>query len=150
MNQKTEHKSNWLNPLSKANDGAKLSTFYGFSPVLGPKILKKDFDLVKDLDQKWKPEEKAAFIREFAESRNFSQTLMLYMDMPLEGSKGRKNANKLECELSILNSSKSITEMLLILASRAMLENIGWKNTELRINSIGNKESIADFEDKLL
>jgi histidyl-tRNA synthetase len=141
---------NSLNLLDKCSESGKIAMFYGFYPVSGPQVKKCDTDITKDMNKEWHPEAKAALLREFYDTKNslsrLPQPLMLWID---GNGKESKPNHKLECTLSILNSGKSITEAMIIQAAKAILENAGFKNLSVRINSVGNKESVSEFERKM-
>src|SRR3989344_3045660 len=134
--QNDEGKAGFQTLLKKSVESANIARFYGFHPVCGPKIIKKDIELIREMDSSWHPREKVALLRELGEARGISlpQPIMLFMERPFNGTGERKNLKRLECELTILNSYKSVTEALLIQASRAILENIGYRNTSIRLN----------------
>jgi histidyl-tRNA synthetase len=144
-------KGEQLKLLKKTDDAGRAAIFYGFLPVQSPKITKADLDLTRDLDPLWHPSEKAAILREFSELKGNStpQPLMLYFERPFAGSSERKKPNRIECELAILGSYRSVCEGILIQAARAVIEGAGWKDITVRLNSVGNKDSVAEFERKM-
>ncbi|MFA6270105.1 MAG: His/Gly/Thr/Pro-type tRNA ligase C-terminal domain-containing protein [Candidatus Paceibacterota bacterium] len=58
-------------------------------------------------------------------------------------------ASKLDCSIVSLGSSKSICECLSIETGITILNSLGYKNLEVEINSIGDKESMNEFQKKL-
>lgn len=138
----------------KIGDADKIARFYGFQPITPPTIEKQDFEYVKSFDQSSYPAEKAALLRMYFEDRMMSlpQPNMFYCERPFPGPKtltGRKNPFRLEGALISLGSSKSVCECLSIQAGMAILADIGYKNVEIHINSIGDKDSANEFQKKL-
>ncbi len=140
-----------LNILKKCPESGKIAMFYGFYPISPPMVRKSDLDITKNLDKEWRPSIKAALLREFYEGKTalsrLPQPLMLWMDN--RATQSSAPTHKIECSLSIVNSNKSVGEALCIQAARAILENGGYKNITVRINSVGNRESVAEFERKV-
>jgi histidyl-tRNA synthetase len=129
----------------------KIAKFYGFQTITPPTIEKHDFDCVKDFDESTHPAEKAALLRTYFEQKMMSlpQPVMLYCDRPFPGSKERKKPGRLESSLIFLGSSKSVCECLSIQTAISILKEIGFKNVEVRINSVGDKDSTSEFQRKL-
>ncbi len=138
------NKESTLRLSKKTDEAGRTALFYGFLPIEPPPITREDLDLVRGLDEEWHPAEKAAVLREFSLLKDnlFTQPLMLFYK--------RKKTSKIECELVILGSQKSVCEAILIQATRAILENAGWRETSMRLNSVGSKENIIEFERKML
>jgi histidyl-tRNA synthetase len=61
----------------------------------------------------------------------------------------RKNSHKLEAALISIGSFKSVCECLSIQTALAILNSLGYKDLEVEINSIGDKESAVEFQKKL-
>lgn len=136
--------------------------FYGFIPHKSPEIKKCDLDFAKNLlegdyidnqdqDKHNLPlhvEEKIALLRNYNEEnmQNLSQPVMLYFKEPFKGSirKGSNSYNRY-CDLEILGNSRSIAEATLIQVAKVILEEEGYKNICIEINSIGDKESLNKF-----
>ena len=130
--------------LKRVDSAAKIALFYGFLPIEWPKITKGDIEVTREFEEEWYPMEKAAILREFYDLKGISgsQPLMFFLE-----KKGRKT-DKIECELVILGSQKSISEVILIQTARAILDNAGFREISIRINSVGNKDNMAEFERK--
>ncbi|MEK7117184.1 MAG: His/Gly/Thr/Pro-type tRNA ligase C-terminal domain-containing protein, partial [Patescibacteria group bacterium] len=126
----------------KGSEAAKIASFYGFLSIQSPRITKADLEVTNEFDEEWNPAEKAALLREINQLKagSYSQPLMLFYE--------KNRSNRIECTLTIFGSNKSVCEALLIQATRAILENVGLKEISVRINSIGNKENLAEFERK--
>ncbi|MEK7635051.1 MAG: His/Gly/Thr/Pro-type tRNA ligase C-terminal domain-containing protein [Patescibacteria group bacterium] len=137
--------------VKEVSDVNKIARFYGFKSILPPSIEKQDFDAVKDFEESSHPEEKAAILRMYFEEKIMSQSQpsMFYCERPFPKSKEKKKTLRLEGSLISLGSGKSVCECLSIQAGIAILNEIGHKNIEVQINSIGDKDSISDFQKKL-
>ncbi len=133
------------------DETANVAKFFGFEAIKPPTINKQDFDCTKNFDQKTHPEEKACLIRNYFDNKLWSgvQPLMYFIEKPFPGSKEHKRPQRLENALYILGSNKSVCECLSIQTTVSILESVGYKDVVLRLNSIGDKESNADFTRKL-
>ncbi|HEY4515723.1 MAG TPA: His/Gly/Thr/Pro-type tRNA ligase C-terminal domain-containing protein [Candidatus Paceibacterota bacterium] len=155
MTKNNHNKGSTLKELLKVDESGRIATFYGFLPIESPQITKEDSSAGKDLDSNWRCVEKASIMREFSEVKTnasgkfLPQPLCLFMEHPFPGSSERRKAGRLEYEISILGSNRSVCESLIIQTAKALLEANGWKNLALRINSVGGRESVSDFERKM-
>jgi len=133
------------------NEVGKTAKFYGFQPIIPPTIEKQDFEYVKDFNQFLHPAEKAALLRMYFEERMMSQPQpnMFYCERPFRGSKEKKKSHRLECALVSMGSFKSVCECLSIQAGIAILKSLDYKNLEVQINSVGDKDSVNEFQKKL-
>lgn len=141
---------------SKETNGAgKIAKFYGFQPIIPPTVEKHDVDLVRGLELSSHPAEKAALLKMYFEEKMMSQSqpVMFFCERPFRGQKEyagrRKNPFRLECSLISLGSLKSVCECLSIQAGVAMLNDAGYKNIEVLVNSVGDKDSMSEFQKKL-
>jgi len=137
--------------LTEYSEAGAIAKFYGFQPIIAPEVVKADLDAVKHLDQALNPEEKSALLRMYFEEKIYAgvQPTMLWMECPFKGAGEKKRPNRLECYLTSLGSTKAITDCITIRAGLSILQTLGYKNVELRLNSIGDKESVAEFERKV-
>ena len=137
------------------NEAGKIAKFYGFQPITPPVVERQDIESVKDFEPSNYPAEKAALLRMYFEEKMMShpQPSMFFCERPFRGLKEsanqRKNPFRLECSLVSLGSSKSVCECLSIQAGIAILNDMGYKNTEIRVNSVGDKDSMGEFQKKL-
>lgn len=140
----------------------EITLYYGFEPYKSPDIKKSDLDNSKNLldgdfieendnDRKSLPlhvEEKIALLRKYSEDElhTKSQPVMMYFKEPFKGSikKGTTTYNRY-CDLEILGNSRSIAEATLIQTAKAILNEEGYENICIEINSIGDKESINKY-----
>jgi hypothetical protein len=149
--KKTDGKETSIKILDKTGEAGKISLFYGFLPIESPNIAKGYQDTIRDTDASMHPAEKVSILKEFSELRgnHLPQPLMLFLEKPFPGSPERKRPHRVECELVILGSQKSICECLLLQTTKAILEGAGWKDLFVKINSLGGKESVAEYERKM-
>ncbi len=159
MKKKKETISKFVNYENLDKIG-EISVYYGFIPKKSPSISKSDLDLAKEFidgdyiydgseNQKTidlHVEEKIALLRSYDEENLQSQPqpLMFYFKDPCKGSKSNRYA-----DLQILGTSGPIAEATLIQTARVMLQEEGFDNTSVEINSIGDKESLTRFTREL-
>lgn len=143
----------------------EIAVYYGFSPRQSPGIKKPDLDHAKTLlegdfidnesDNKGRlplhVEEKVALLRMYQEENMYalSQPVLLYFKEPFRGSLKKASDYHRYCDLEIIGNSRSIAEATLIQTARVILAEEGYKNIEVEINSIGDKDSIARFTREL-
>ena len=137
--------------LSEYNEIGKIAKFYGFQPVSTPTITKEDYEGLKQFSITPTLLEKTALVRTYFEEKSayLPQPIMLWCERPLPGTREKRKAGKRESILASLGSSKSVCECLGIQTAMAIISACGYKNLEVRVNSIGDKDSTADFERKL-
>ena len=137
--------------LKELTSPGKIAKFYGFLPISSPHLLKQDFDFVKNFEESSHPAEKAALLRIYFEDRmmGLPQPVMFYCDRPFPASKEKKKPLRLECSITSIGSPKSVCECLSMQAGISILKEIGHKNLEIHLNSIGDKDSMNEFQKKL-
>ena len=137
--------------LGETTEAGKIAKFYGFQPIQPPSIEKRDFDVEKCLDGSLSGVEKIAMARIYFEEKFYTtpQPNMFYCERPFPGSKENKKPSKLESSLICLGSTKSVCECLSIQTALAILNSIGYKNLEIGLNSIGDKDSAIEFQKKM-
>ena len=93
------------------------------------------------------PKEKATLIKLYKNGHfnNLPGATMLYQEKTYRVRNDRKTVNQ-RCGFDILGVSGSIAEALAIQASYAVLEEDGFDNLEIEINSVGDKSSREAFE----
>ncbi len=133
----------------------KIAKFYGFLPIEPLIVEKQDAEYTKKFDQTSHPIEKATLLRMYFEDKMMSlpQPNMFYCERPFHGSKEftgeSKKPSRLEGSLISLGSTKNICECLSIQTAISILKSIGYKNLEVEINSIGDKDSANEFQKNL-
>jgi len=141
--------------VKEVSEIEKISRFYGFSPINPPAIQKVDVEYTKKFDQSSHPAEKAALLRMYFEDKLMAQPQpnMFYCERPFPGSKEftgeSKKSSRLEGSLVSLGSGKNVCECLSIQTAISILKNLGYKNLEVEVNSIGDKDSANEFQKNL-
>ena len=137
--------------VKELSEVEKIARFYGFLPINPPKIKKEDIEYTKKFDQSSYPAEKAALLRMYFEDKLMAkpQPNMFYCERPFPGAGKSKKSSKLEGSLVSLGSAKNVCECLSIQTVVAILRNLGYKNLEVEINSIGDKDSANEFQKNL-
>lgn len=138
-----------------------LTSYFGFTPIETPEITKSDrnnIKVVKDPYQELErlrseypfgPDvlEKIAILRTYTDWKfaNGPHPVFLSYHKPLGGSAHRRGS-ELTLGLEILGLSSSGAEAILIRTALSILEDEGFSNLTIRLNCLGDKESVADFE----
>jgi histidyl-tRNA synthetase len=137
--------------LSETSEAGKIAKFYGFQPIASPNVEKHDLEHVKNLDETHHGSEKGAMVRTYFEEKLYisPQPNMFYCERPFPGSKESKKPSKLEASLISIGSPKSVCECLSIQTALAILHSLGYKNLEVEVNSIGDKDSAIEFQKKM-
>jgi len=144
-------------PIDKSVEAA---LYYGFNSAKQSQTNKEDIQKANSLKESWVRncqglpwissqdfiEERIALLREYAEKNMSSlpQPVMIAYE-----SNSRKERGKTSFNLEVIGTQRSIAEALLIKAATAILEDNGYKNITLEINSIGDKESLNKFSKDL-
>lgn len=163
-NKKTKSKESKFLDLKNIDRATEAAVYYGFMPIEIPKIEKEDKDKIKTLkdgepiiqigsNDKIKniAEEKSAILR------NYFNTNLAIMPQPVMityngfiDDKTEKNQGKQrKMGLEIIGSDKSISEAIIIKTAIAILEDNGFENLYVEINSIGDRESYNKFNREL-
>lgn len=147
MNNKPEYNRE----LKEITEVSEIAKFHGFKPIIAPTVLKQDLDFVKNFDQSSYPAEKAALLRIYFEEKMMAlpQPVMLYCERPFSGFKEKKKSQRLESSLITLGSAKAVCECLSIQTGLAILNAIGYKDLTVYLNSIGDKDSMNEFQKNL-
>jgi len=163
--QAQEKKSNYL-PFKNLDTGATIALHYGFTPTETPEIKRVDLDhsrtllegdFVEDEGENGAVlplhvEEKVATLRTYIDRNmhTLPQPVMMYFKGAFKGSLVKKNH---PCprygDLEIIGNPKSIAEATLLKTALTILEEYGYKDLSVEINSIGDRESIAKFTREL-
>ncbi len=127
-----------------------VAKYYGFCPAKTSTLTKSDFDFAKPFEKEIQAHEFACILRTYIDEKRqtLPQPILEWYDRPFPGSGERKKSMRLEGSLVSIGSVKSVCECLSIEVLIGMLESAGYKNIEVRLNSIGDKESTAEFERK--
>lgn len=135
--------------------------YFGFLPVKTPEITKEDLQNLKTVkDSYYEPKrvqaeapftfdvlEKIALLRSF-DSWGFEhspQPLLIAYKKPISGTFNKKTSEFI-MGLEVLGLSTSSAEALILRATLSILEDEGYKNLSIHLNSLGDKDSVGDFE----
>lgn len=157
--KKTTKESKFLD-LKNIDKTTEAAVYYGFMPIKMPEIKKDDHEKAKTLKEgepliiigsnekiKHTVEEKSALLKTYFDT-NMSimpQPVMLtYNGFINEGSEKSTGKHR-KIGLEIIGSNKSIAEAILIKTALAILEDNGFKDLQVEINSLGDKESSSRF-----
>lgn len=124
---------------------------YGFNVVKAPNITNDDHSKskqFKEFDHYEDIEEKVALTRWYMDKRMDleAQPLAIHYKKPLSGSQNKKKHSGDVYGFEIMGSNRSTSESLILKCVIAVLEELGYKDIFVDINSIGDKESITKFE----
>ena len=123
----------------------EIALHYGFTIIKSPQVSALDISIAKqfkDFDYYNDAEEKIALTNwyiDHALHNQQSQPVALHYKKPRENFYG----------FEIMGSDKSASEGLLLKCALAILDELGWTNLYVDINSIGDKESVGRFEREL-
>lgn len=158
------------NPEKKKSDKPKaksvpqtfvISQYFGFSNINLPEVTKDDMLKAKSIrkgyayvDKCLPPlEEQIALLRDFrdGDAKGRAHPLMVCAEGQSKGphKKNRKKPGQKIYNLHIIGTPKSIADALLIKTALCILEESGYKDLSLSINSIGGKESLSQFNREL-
>ncbi len=152
---------------------SEIATYYGFKPIETPilenteiflrgigegtDIVDKEMYHIKtksDSQLSMRPENTAGIMRAYIEHgmQTWPQPVMLYYFGPYfrhdKPQRGRFRELH-QFGLEILGSSKSIADAMIIKLTAVMLEEAGFKNLSVQINSIGDKECRGAYKKEL-
>lgn len=161
-----QKKAKCKNTPSITNDKVdEVATYYGFNLIKTPTIIKKDISdakILKETEPIGKEtgnqncfcyiEEKIAILRNYFENKmeKLPQPTLIYYKNGICGE-CRKKTNKplKQFGLEIIGTPKSVAEAILIKTVWVILQEEGFINLSLEINSIGDKESLSGFNREL-
>ena len=137
--------------------------YYGFTPVKcfrssaidrsaakAVSSIDSIFGHPEDNEKYFNPEEKATLIKLYKNGHfnNLPSPIMLYQEKTYRTGKN-KNIVRQRCGMDILGVPGSIAEAIAIQTSYAVLEEDGFKDLEVELNSVGDKPSREAFEKDL-
>ncbi|TAL49560.1 hypothetical protein EPN83_00235 [Patescibacteria group bacterium] len=140
--------------LSRLNHPSLVAAYFGFSPWKPPRIERSDELIARTVGEETLPgrlsasaAEKSALLRAYLERNcaSLPHPLFFSFHRPIPGTHS-KRAGYLEFGLEIFGIASPIAEAIGIRTAASILEDEGHENLELRLNSIGDKDSITDFE----
>lgn len=148
-------------PLREFDDPLLTAAYFGFTPIETPRIEKEDIAKQKTIkdplaDHPTTKEnfpfvfdviEKAAILRTYVDWKweSLPPPVLVAFKKPLLGGEHRKGADY-TMGLEILGLTNSSAEALLIRTALSILTDEGFENLSINLNSLGDKESVSDFE----
>jgi histidyl-tRNA synthetase len=160
-NQKQKVKKIPSHGIKKFDRDFIIASHFGFTPVKTPEITKEDYNnlrLVKDpyhelgrlsLEHPFGPDvlEKITLLRTYTEwgLSNEPHPILIAYHKPLSGSEHRKTTDY-ALGLEIMGLHSSAAEAIIIRTALSILESEGFENLSINVNSLGDRESISDFE----
>lgn len=156
----TSKKESKFLDLKNIDKSTEAAVYYGFMPIELPKIEKEDKDKIKVLKDgeakitlgdneeiKNLPEEKAALLRTYFNTNMaiMPQPVMITYDGFINEGPEKHAGKHRKIGLEIIGSDKSIAEAVIIKTTLAILEDNGFRNLYVEINSLGDKESSNRF-----
>ena len=138
------------------------AAYFGFTPIETPRIEKEDIAKQKTIkdplaDHPRAKEnfpfnfdviEKAAILRTYVDCKweTFPPPVLVAFKKPLHGSEQKKASGDYALGLEILGLTNSSAEAILIRTALSILSDEGFDNLSVTLNSLGDKESVSDFE----
>ena len=132
----------------------EIAVHYGFVVIKPPHITNNNIlesKQFKDFDYYGDVEEKIALTNWYLESKSeqSAQPVAIHYKKPLPGGSLHKKPSHEIYGFEIMGSLKSTSEALIIKCALAVLDDLGYTNLYVDINSIGDKESVSKFEREL-
>jgi histidyl-tRNA synthetase len=162
--KKTKTKESKFLDLKNIDRTTEAAVYYGFMPIETPKIEKEDKDRAKTLKE-GEPltqigssdkiqnivEEKSAILKTYFNTNLaiMPQPVMITYNGFIDEGVERNQGKQRKIGLEIIGSNKSISEAIIIKSAIAILEDNGFENLYVEINSIGDRESSARFTREL-
>ena len=162
--QEIPKKAKPLEPTFKLKEFDKemiVASYFGFTPIISPEVTDKDITTQKTVKdpyynlgyiEKEKPfaadiVEKIALIRAYQEwgLNHEPHPLLITYHKPIQKG-ARKKPGESSLGLEIIGLQSSSAEALLIRTCLSILQDEGYTNLSIRLNSLGDKESINDYE----
>lgn len=161
----TKKKESKFLDLKNFDKSLQAAIYYGFLKIDTPEIKKEDKDKVKNLKDgisinkigsndriEFSAEEKSALLRNYFETNlvNMPQPVMVVYNNFINELKEKKQNKFTKIGLEIFGSNKGIAEAIIIKTTLAILEDNGFDDLYVEINSIGDKESNSRFLKELI
>jgi len=156
----TSKKESKFLDLKNIDKSTEAAVYYGFMPIELPKIEKEDKEKVKALKEgepidmigsneeiKNTAEEKAALLKTYFNTNMaiMPQPVMLTYNGFINEGLEKHTGKHRKIGLEIIGTDKSIAEAVIIKTALAILEDNGFENLYVEINSLGDKESSNRF-----
>lgn len=145
MAKKTFKKPEYI--LDTISGQLDIAQVYGFTPIKTP-----EYVTVKGKKHTEEMEKTLSFLKFYLENEFYKkeQTFYFAYELPFKKSGKRKSSKNIELELQAIGSLKSISEAICIKTAVAILENEGYKNLIVDINSVGDRDSFTKLEKDLV
>lgn len=133
--------------LSEFDRALVVGSYFGFRPIMAPKITKNDLELTRNCGDHpyYDASEKMAVMRTYVEANPLTAinpTALIY-ERPVSRKKFGSHA------LHFIGTQSGIAEATLIRATLSILSEEGYKNLRVDVNCIGDRESINTYEREL-
>lgn len=146
---------------------AEIALYYGFTLCEPPSITKDDARRARGITEpelrgrestdetlkRFSVEEKVALVRMYHEKNleNGPQPVMFYFGKPIENEEAGKKLPSKERDISleVMGAPKSIAEALLIKTALEILNEEGFENLSVYVNSVGDRDTVARFSREL-
>lgn len=160
--QPAKEKSEKSFALKEFDSHLLTAAYFGFTPIQSPEITKEDIAKQKTIKDpladhprtklEWPFNhdviEKAAILRTYVDWKwdALPPPVLVAFKKPLPGSEHKKSSTETTLGLEILGLTNSSAEAILIRTALSILDDEGFKDLTIHINSLGDKESVSDFE----
>ena len=133
--------------LSEYDQALVIAAYFGFRPIIAPKITKEDLELARDCGEHphYDAVDKVAVIRTYLEQNLASLPHPLALIYKRPAFNNRLGGHTLH----FIGSPSGIAEATLIRAALSILSEDGYKNLMVDINCVGDRESINTYEREL-
>jgi histidyl-tRNA synthetase len=137
------------------------AAYFGFTPIETPRIEKEDIAKQKTIKDPLADHpttkahfpfvfdviEKAAILRTYVDWKweSLPPPILVAFKKPLPGGEHKKGSDY-TLGLEILGLTNSSAEAILIRTALSILTDEGFENLSITLNSLGDKESVSDFE----
>lgn len=155
--------------FKKLDPAAEIAYYYGFMPIKTPSIKPEDVSAAKKLTEgnadhvnfgsisdcpiNISVDEKIAVLRACFEKNIISQNqpTMIYYESVVgkEGNKIKLPRQYKKINLEIIGTTKSVAEAILMQTAIEIIKEEGYEDLYIDLNSVGDKESIANFTREL-
>ena len=132
--------------LDKISNHLETAYLFGFTPINTPDQYKNP----KNSDLHNAKLSFLTFIIEHNLQKKEVQPYLFAYELPLKKSGKRKNSKNVEMGLEIIGTLQSISDAIAIKTSMAILEDEGYSDVYVDVNSVGDKESFIKFERELV
>jgi histidyl-tRNA synthetase len=144
--KKTKKRPSYL--IDNITGQLEIARTYGYTPIDTPTFVD-----VKGKNHTEDMSSAVSFINFYFQNeldKKETQPFQFAYELPYKKSGKRKSPKNIEMELHTIGSLQSITDAAAIKAAVAILEDQGYKNLIVEINSVGDKDSYIKLEKELI